>query len=138
MVAPKPQVERAPPEPLPPGIPVVRTVAMPADVNPAGDIFGGWLMCQMDLAAGSAAARHARGRCATVAVETMCFRSPVRVGDEVAIWAELLDVGRTSMRYQVSVWSRACDSDAATKVTDAVFVLVALDSAGRPRSVPAV
>jgi acyl-CoA thioesterase YciA len=107
---------------------------MPADTNPAGDIFGGWLMCQMDLAAGTAAARYARGRCATVAVEAIHFRSPVKVGDEVGVWADLLTVGRTSMRFGVSVWRRTHDSDVAIKVTDAVFVFVALDSEGKPRS----
>ena len=105
---------------------------MPADTNPAGDIFGGWLMCQMDLAHGTAASRYARGRCATVAVETMQFRSPVKVGDEVAVWAELLTVGRSSMRFRVSVWRRTHDSDVAIQVTDAVFVLVALDARASP------
>ena len=122
-------------EPLPPGVPVVRTVAMPADTNPVGDIFGGWLMCQMDLAAGTAAARYARGRVATVAVESIRFRSPVKVGDEVGVWAELLSVGRSSMRFKVSVWRRTHDSDIAIKVTDAVFVFVALDAEGKPRPV---
>ena len=118
---------------MPPGIPMVRTVAMPADTNPSGDIFGGWLMCQMDIAAGSAAARHAKGRCATVCVETINFRAPVKVGDEVGVWAELIGVGQTSMRFKVSAWRRAHDSDLPVKVTDAVFVFVALDDAGRPR-----
>ena len=75
---------------------VIRTIAMPADTNPAGDIFGGWLMSQMDLAAGNAAARRARGRCATVAVEGIAFHSPVHVGDEISVYADLADVGRTS------------------------------------------
>ena len=109
---------------------------MPADTNPAGDIFGGWLMCQMDLAAGAAAARHgACGRCATVAVESIHFRSPVKVGDEVAVWAELMKVGRSSMRFRVSVWRRTHDSDVAIQVTDAAFVLVALDQEGNTRPV---
>jgi acyl-CoA thioesterase YciA len=108
---------------------------MPADTNPSGDIFGGWLMCQMDIAAGTAAARRARGRCATVCVETINFHAPVKVGDEVGVWAELIAVGRTSMRFNVSAWRRAHDSDVAVKVTDAVFVFVALDAAGKPRAV---
>jgi acyl-CoA thioesterase YciA len=120
---------------LPPGIPMVRTVAMPADTNPSGDIFGGWLMCQMDIAAGTAAARYARGRCATVCVETINFHAPVKVGDEVGVWAELIAVGRTSMRFRVSAWRRPHDSDTPVKVTDAVFVFVALDEAGRPRAI---
>ena len=78
----------------PPGSPTIRTIAMPADTNPAGDIFGGWLMAQMDLAAGNAASRRARGRCATVAVEAMTFHLPVHVGDEVSLYARVLSVGR--------------------------------------------
>src|SRR5215217_6086119 len=112
---------------------VIRTIAMPSDTNPAGDIFGGWLMSQMDLAAGNAAARHAGGRCATIAVDGITFHKPVRVGDEITVWAELLGVGRTSMRFQVSAWRRARDSDRTPKVTEAVFTFVALDSEGRPR-----
>ena len=69
---------------------VIRTIAMPSDTNPAGDIFGGWLMSQMDLAAGNAAARRARGRCVTVAVDGMAFHSPVQVGDEVSVYADLI------------------------------------------------
>lgn len=110
---------------------------MPADTNPAGDIFGGWLMSQMDLAAGNAAARRARGRCATVAVESMTFVEPVQVGDEVTVWAELVRVGRTSMSFHVSAWRRARTGDEVSKVTDAVFTFVALDAAGRPRPIPA-
>src|SRR3712207_3569123 len=81
--------------------PAIRTIAMPADTNPAGDIFGGWLMAQMDLAAGNAAARRARGRCATVAVDGIVFHSPVHVGDEVTVYADLAAVGRTSMKFRV-------------------------------------
>ena len=87
--------------------PVIRTIAMPADTNPSGDIFGGWLMGQMDLAAGNAAARRARGRCSTVAVDGMVFHRPVMVGDEVSLYATLLRVGRTSMRISVEAWRRS-------------------------------
>ena len=87
--------------------PTIRTTAMPADTNPAGDIFGGWLMAQMDLAAGNVAARRARGRCATIAVDGMVFHSPVRVGDEVTCFADVVSVSRTSMRIKVEVWRRA-------------------------------
>jgi acyl-CoA thioesterase YciA len=118
------------------GEPAIRTVAMPADTNPAGDIFGGWLMSQMDLAAGNAAARRAKGRCATVAVESMTFVEPVRVGDEVTVWAELVRVGRTSMSFHVSAWRRARTGTNVSKVTDAMFTFVALDSEGRPRPIP--
>jgi acyl-CoA thioesterase YciA len=119
----------------PVGDPAVRTIAMPLDTNPAGDIFGGWLMSLMDLAAGNAAARYARGRCATVAVDGMRFHSPVKVGDEVSVWADLLSVGTTSMRFKVSAWRRPRDYERETKVTEAVFIFVALDPNGRPRSV---
>ena len=112
-----------------------RTLAMPADTNPSGDIFGGWLMCQMDIAAGTAAARHARGRCATVCVETINFHAPVKVGDEVGVWAELITVGRTSMRFKVSAWRRAHDSDVAVKVTDGNFTYVSIDDQGRPQEI---
>ncbi|OYX70860.1 MAG: hypothetical protein B7Y95_14340 [Rhizobiales bacterium 32-66-11] len=81
---------------IPDGMPAIRTIAMPADTNPSGDIFGGWLMSQMDLAAGNIAARRARGRCATVAVEAITFLGPVFVGDEVSLFANILSVGRTS------------------------------------------
>ena len=77
------------------GPPVIRTIAMPSDTNPAGDIFGGWLMAQMDLAAGNVAARRARGRCATISVEAMTFHHPVFVGDEVSLYAWILGVGRS-------------------------------------------
>ena len=90
----------------PPGSPTIRTIAMPADTNPAGDIFGGWLMSQMDLAAGSVAALTARGRSATIAVEGMKFHRPVKVGDEVSLYAEIVHIGRTSMRIHVEAWRR--------------------------------
>ena len=117
--------------------PVIRVIAMPADTNPHGDIFGGWLMAQMDLAAGNVAARRARGRCATVSVDQITFLSPVKVGDEVTVYAELLSVGRSSLRFQVSAWRRPRDSEVSTKVTEARFTFVALDAEGRPRPVPA-
>jgi acyl-CoA thioesterase YciA len=124
-------------EPAPSGEPAIRTIAMPADTNPAGDIFGGWLMAQMDLAAGNVAARRARGRCATVAVDKIVFHSPVHVGDEVTVWADLLKVGRTSMQLKVAAWRRQRDGDAMVQVTEAVFTFVAIDEDRRPRPVPA-
>jgi acyl-CoA thioesterase YciA len=122
--------------PSPTGEPVIRTIAMPADTNPAGDIFGGWLMAQMDLAAGNAAARRARGRCATVAVEGMVFHSPVFVGDEVSLFANIQHVGRTSMKIHVEAWRRSRDGDDMFKVTEATFTFVAIDEDRRPRTVP--
>lgn len=117
------------------GVLVIRTIAMPADTNPAGDIFGGWLMSQMDLAAGNIAGRVSQGRGATVAVEAMQFLHPVKVGDEVTLYATLKGVGRTSMRVHVDVWARARFSDTSKKVTEADFVFVALDEAGNPRAI---
>jgi len=109
---------------------------MPADTNPAGDIFGGWLMAQMDLAAGNAATRRARGRCVTVAVEAMAFLSPVAVGDEVSLYAEIVTIGRTSIRIAVEAWRRGRESDVTNQVTSAVFTFVAIDDAGKPRVIP--
>ncbi len=117
------------------GVLVIRTIAMPADTNPAGDIFGGWLMSQMDLAAGNMAGRVSRGRGATVAVEAMQFLRPVKVGDEVTLYATLKKIGRTSMRIHVDVWARPRFDDASQKVTDADFVFVALDDDGKPRTI---
>lgn len=118
------------------GVLVIRTIAMPADTNPAGDIFGGWLMSQMDLAAGNMAGRVSQGRGATVAVEGMQFLRPVKVGDEVTLYATLKHVGRTSMRIHVDVWARARFAKAGAKVTSADFVFVALDEDGAPREIP--
>jgi acyl-CoA thioesterase YciA len=115
----------------------IRTIAMPADTNAQGDIFGGWLMAQMDLAGGNLALRRARGRAATVAVEAMAFLSPVAVGDEVSIYARIVATGRTSMRIAVEAWRRARHGDEAVRVTSALFVFVALGEDRRPRPLPA-
>jgi acyl-CoA thioesterase YciA len=124
--------------PLPSTEVAIRTIAMPSDTNPAGDIFGGWLLSQMDLAAGNAAGRLARGRCATVSIDKVNFLIPVQVGDEVSVFASLLSVGRTSMRFNVEAWRRSRDGDDRVKVTDAVFTFVALDHGGRPRPISSV
>jgi acyl-CoA thioesterase YciA len=117
------------------GSPAIRTVAMPSDTNPAGDIFGGWLMSQMDLAAGNVAARRAKGRCATVKVETMTFLTPVKVGDEVSVYAVVTRVGRTSLSLAVEAWRRPRENGENQKVTEGVFVFIALDGQGRPRTI---
>ncbi|MEP1613732.1 MAG: acyl-CoA thioesterase [Roseobacter sp.] len=109
---------------------------MPADTNPAGDIFGGWLMSQMDLAAGNLAGRVSQGRAATVAVKGMQFLRPVKVGDEVTLYAKLTKVGNTSMSVHVDVWARSRFARAGAKVTEAEFVFVALDENGEPRQLP--
>ncbi len=115
--------------------PVIRVTAMPADTNLYGDIFGGWLVGQMDLAAGSVASRQCHGRAATVSIDKVVFHNPVKVGDEVSIFAELLQVGRTSMKIVVEAWQRDRGSDEMSKVTEATFVFVAVDEKGRPRAV---
>ncbi|MDB5452651.1 MAG: acyl-CoA thioesterase [Caulobacteraceae bacterium] len=117
--------------------PVIRVVAMPADTNPAGDIFGGWLMSQMDLAAGTVAARRARGRAATAAVDGMAFLRPVVVGDEVSFYASLISEGRSSMKIHVEAWRRHREAEDTVKVTEATFTYVALGDDRKPRPLPA-
>jgi acyl-CoA thioesterase YciA len=119
----------------PQGQPAIRVSTMPADANAYGDIFGGWLMGQMDLAAGLVAARYSRGRAVTVAVEGMKFHAPVTVGDEVSVYADLVKVGRTSMTIEVQAWRRARHSEDSCLVTQAQFVFVAVDDQKRPRPV---
>ena len=121
----------------PPAImPMIRTIAMPADANANGDIFGGWLMSQMDLAAGNLANRVAHGRCVTVAVDAMSFIRPVMIGDEVTVYCELLSRGHTSMNISVEAWRRERSEQNDERVTKAVFKFVAIDSSGRPRPLP--
>jgi acyl-CoA thioesterase YciA len=115
--------------------PVIRVSAMPADANAYGDIFGGWLMGLMDSGAGLIAARYSRGRAVTVAMDGMQFHAPVKVGDEVSIFGELLKVGRTSMSIGIEAWRRHRHEEERIKVTEAVFTFVAIDAAGRPRPV---
>ena len=125
-----------PPEEAPPaGEPAIRIVAMPSELNAAGDMFGGWLMSMMDLAAGTVAFDHA-GRSATAAVDGMSFLRPVAVGDLMSVYAELVSVGRTSMRVAVQAWRRSGRGSGSQKVTEATFTFVALDDTGRPRPVP--
>lgn len=122
-------------EALPLQAPVIRVTAVPANANVYGDIFGGWLMAQMDLAASSVASRHAAGRAVTIAVEGMVFHRPVFVGDEVSVFARLEKVGRTSMHVAVEAWRRDRHSDDASRVRQATFTFVAVGQDRRPRSV---
>jgi acyl-CoA thioesterase YciA len=108
---------------------------MPADANAYGDIFGGWLVSLMDNAGGLTAARRAKGRAVTVAIDGMQFLEPVKVGDEVSVYAEIVRVGRTSMAIAIEAWRRPRHDDAMTKVTEAKFTFVAIDDEGRPRPV---
>jgi len=114
----------------------IQTAAMPADTNPNGDIFGGWLLAQMDIAGGIAARNHSAGRVVTVAVESMVFNKPVQVGDVVCCYAGLERVGNTSMTFRIEVWTIRRDSFVREKVTEGVFTYVAIGQDGRPRPIP--
>ena len=120
---------------IPTSEPVIRIVAMPADTNPNGDIFGGWLMSLMDLGAGTVAMRRCKGRAVTVAMDGMQFLAPVRVGDEVSVYGALVAEGRTSLTIAVEAWRRERDEDHSVKVTEANFTFVAIDDNGRPRPI---
>ena len=112
-----------------------RTLAMPADANPSGDIFGGWVLAQMDIAGGIAAAQIAKGRVATVAVTAMTFHLPVLVGDVLCVYASEPRIGRTSITLNLEAWALRRQSGQRVKVTQGEFVFVALDEGGQPRPV---
>ncbi len=114
---------------------VIRTIAMPADTNANGDIFGGWLMSQMDLGAAIIAKNLARSRVTTVAVDGMVFHNPVYVGDIVNCYARLVRIGRTSMRVDIEAWVQRGRDGTLLKVTEGIFTYVAIDDQGRPRPV---
>ena len=109
---------------------------MPADTNANGDIFGGWVLSQMDQAGGIAAVERAQGRVVTIAVEAMTFIRPVKVGDVLCVYTRIEKVGRTSMKVHIEAWARRFRTHIREKVTDAVFTMVAIDDDGRPRLVP--
>lgn len=117
--------------------PTIRVHSMPADANPYGDIFGGWLMAHMDMAAGLVASRRSKGRAVTIAVDAMQFHRPVLVGDELSVYATIAKVGRTSIQIDVEAWSRARHGEALEQVTQARFTFVAVDEQRRPRPVDA-
>ncbi len=118
--------------------PAIRVLAMPADTNPTGDIFGGWIMAQMDLAGGILASRRARGRVVTVAMNAFEFLEPVFVGDLVSCYGHVVRVGRTSLTLQLTAYAeRAADPGQVVKVTEATVTFVAVDEQRRPRPVPA-
>ena len=125
-----------PPDLQPRGELALRMIAMPADTNPAGDIFGGWIMSLMDLAAGTSAAARSKGRTATAAVSHLSFLLPVKVGDVVCVYTEVIRVGRTSMSMAVEAWALPRGLGERHKVTAAEFVMVAVDERGKPRPVP--
>ena len=114
----------------------IRTLAMPSDANAANDIFGGWVMAQMDLACGIRAAERAKGRVVTAAVKEMSFAKPMKIGDTLCIYTHIERVGRTSMTLKVEAWAQRYLSDLMEKVTDADFIMVALDDFGMPTPIP--
>ena len=117
--------------------PALRVMPMPADANQNGDIFGGWIMSQVDIAGGIVAGRIARGRVATVAVKEFVFKQPVQIGDVLSFYAEVVRVGRTSVTVNVEVFAERRPSDpTVVKVTEATLTYVAIDSNGRPRPLP--
>lgn len=116
--------------------PIIRTAPQPKDCNNNGDIFGGWVLSQMDIAGGVVASRRAKGRVVTVAVEAMTFHQPIKTGDVVSIYGEILKVGRTSMHIKLeTIVARKLDP-AEIKVTEGTYIFVAIDDEGNPREVP--
>ena len=124
------------PDEQPRGELTVRVAAMPSDTNANGDIFGGWVLSQMDVAGGIAAVETAQGRVATVAIDALHFIRPVKVGDVLCVYTRIDRVGRTSMKIHVEAWARRFHTRVREKVTDANFTFVAIDDSGRPRPVP--
>lgn len=114
----------------------IQTLAMPANTNANGDIFGGWIVSQMDLAAGVLAKKLALGRVATVAIHSMTFLKPVHVGDLISCYVTLVKQGNTSMTLNVEVWVLPATQSEHYQVTEGVFIFVAIDDNGRPRQVP--
>ena len=114
----------------------LRTLAMPGDANPAGDIFGGWVMAQMDLASGIRAAERAKGRVVTKAVKEMAFQLPVKIGDTLSVYTHIERVGRTSITLHVEAWAHRSRYNQMEKVTAGTFIMVALDENGAPKPVP--
>ena len=115
-----------------------RTLAMPADANPSGDIFGGWVLSQMDIAAGLCAGPRAQGRVATVVVEAMHFIRPVHIGDVLCVYTSIKREGRTSVVVSVEAWALRNRLGERVKVTDGLFTFVAIDEDRRPRPLPAL
>src|SRR5271167_2678728 len=114
-----------------------RTLAMPADTNPSGDLFGGWVLSQMDIAGGIFAGQRAEGRVATIAIDAMKFIRPVFVGDVMCVYCELQRDGRTSVAIHLEAWALRGRLGKRVKVTEGLFTYVAIDSEGRPRPLPA-
>ncbi len=116
--------------------PIIRTVPQPADMNGNGDIFGGWVLSQMDIAGGTLAARAAKGRVATVAITAMTFVQPIKVGDLVSIYGEVGRIGRTSITIALETVVQRRNDSTPIQVTHGTYVFVAIDEDGKPRAVP--
>lgn len=121
---------------MPVGEPVVRVVAMPADTNANGDVFGGWLFGRMDQAGGIVGVRRSRGRVVTVAVQEMSFIAPLDVGDVLSVYTDITRIGRTSMTIAIQAWKESFLTRVNGQVARATFVFVAIDDDGKPRVVP--
>ena len=113
----------------------IRTIAMPADANPNGDIFGGWLLSQMDLAGGVFSKHYTKSRTVTIALDSMSFYRPVFIGDVVCCYCHLLKLGTTSLRVKIEAWTIREDSDDRLKVTEGIFTYVALDKDRKPKKI---
>ena len=122
--------------PAPRGELITQIVPLPSDTNPNGDVFAGWLVRHMDIAAATLAGRVSQGRNATVAMDRMEFLSPLRVGSQVGCYGELMEVGRSSMKINIEVWTLDRTAKAPRKVTEGLFIYVAIDEHGRIREVP--
>ncbi|WP_206687164.1 acyl-CoA thioesterase [Acinetobacter lwoffii] len=120
----------------PEGILSLQTIAMPADTNWSGDVFGGWIVSQMDLAGAIHAERFSKGRCATISINQMTFLVPVKVGDVISCYTKILKVGNTSIQMEIEVWDSHDDSRPPIRVTEGVFTFVAVDVKGNKRLIP--
>ena len=120
----------------PEGILSLQTIAMPADTNWSGDVFGGWIVSQMDLAGAIHAERFSKGRCATISINQMTFLIPVKVGDVISCYTKILKVGKTSIQMEIEVWDSHDDSRPPIRVTEGVFTFVAVDVKGNKRLIP--
>jgi acyl-CoA thioesterase YciA len=123
------------PETCPTSEPAIRTIAMPADTNPHGDIFGGWLLCQMDLAGSTVATRRAGGRVVTVAITAMAFHRPVMIGDEVTCFGGVDKIGNTSITVKIESWVRRGTGNTPIKVTEGIFTYVHVGADGHPQPI---
>lgn len=121
---------------VPKGELAIQTLAMPAHTNPGGDIFGGWLVSKMDLAAGVMAKRVTGGRAVTVSIHTMNFLKPVQIGNLVSCYVKLVKIGKTSVTIEVEVWTEDLSTAKKNKVTEGTFVFVAIDAHGKSREIP--